>query len=426
MSHISKGDVHAYLDGALGAYPDEAATHIREHLNECSECAELLEDERRLRQEASAILAASTPGQVELDPFEELLARATEADRQERAEGREGSGQTRSARPLLGSRLYSLRWAAMVVVSLGAGWMARDLTGPAGEPARRTASELVVQELDFAPPADEERLASDDAGVPETLPEPQAVVAGGFADADRPSDLLIVATEFVRPAVPPAPQDADAATEVPSNAAPADGRLDDSLVLDQVEVLAPLARQRAESRVSALGAANPSARAQAEALQPEEPEVDALAPSDEPPRSVSGGQQRRAIAPQAIAPQSLLAAPSSSVLRSTTSFLVPGLPVLDIRLAPEADDLPEGSGSSVIVTQELEDGRIIELEFVPGAANDLAVGAALRERDDLAGRARQAGRGTAFREVSGGVAILSGPLTESELEDLLDLALGPR
>ncbi len=43
MSHISKGDVHAYLDGALGAYPDEAATHIRQHLNECPECAELLE-----------------------------------------------------------------------------------------------------------------------------------------------------------------------------------------------------------------------------------------------------------------------------------------------------------------------------------------------------------------------------------------------
>ena len=29
MSHISKGDIHAYLDGALGAYPEEAARHVR-------------------------------------------------------------------------------------------------------------------------------------------------------------------------------------------------------------------------------------------------------------------------------------------------------------------------------------------------------------------------------------------------------------
>ena len=35
MSHINKGDIHAYLDGALGAYPEEAARHIREHLDAC-------------------------------------------------------------------------------------------------------------------------------------------------------------------------------------------------------------------------------------------------------------------------------------------------------------------------------------------------------------------------------------------------------
>ena len=59
MSHISKGDMHAYLDGALGAYPEEAARHVREHLDACRECAQLLEGERRLRQGASTILAVS-------------------------------------------------------------------------------------------------------------------------------------------------------------------------------------------------------------------------------------------------------------------------------------------------------------------------------------------------------------------------------
>ena len=450
MSHISKGDIHAYLDGALGAYPVEAATHIREHLDACLTCAELLEGERRLRSEASAILAASTPGQIELDSFEELLARATVSDRQERAEGVEGSERTRSARPLLGSRLYSLRWAAMVVVSLGAGWMARDLTGPAGEFALDATPELVVQGIELVPLADQERLERDDAGVPaeaetsrgplpaalpetllEALPEPQAVVAGVLADgatpsdADRPSDLRIAATRFVQPPVPPESQDAAAAD-------PGDGRLDDNVVLDQVEVFAAVARQRAESsRAPAVGAADTSVRAQAEELQREEPEVEALALTDEPRRSAPGGTQRRAIAPQSIAPQaialrSVLAASPSSVSRSATSFLVPGLRVLDVRVAPEADGLPGRSGASVVVTQELEDGRIIELQFVPGAGTDPALGAALRERDDLVGRTRQAGWGTARREVPGGVAILSGPLTDSELEDLLDLALGPR
>ena len=76
MSHINKGDVHAYLDGALGAYPTEAARHVRDHLDACTECAQLLADERRLRQEASSILAESAQGAVELDPFEELLVRA--------------------------------------------------------------------------------------------------------------------------------------------------------------------------------------------------------------------------------------------------------------------------------------------------------------------------------------------------------------
>ena len=62
MSHINKGDVHAYLDGALDAYPEEAARHVREHLDACRECAQLLESERRLRQEASAILAVFGTG----------------------------------------------------------------------------------------------------------------------------------------------------------------------------------------------------------------------------------------------------------------------------------------------------------------------------------------------------------------------------
>ena len=80
----------------------------------------------------------------------------------------------------------------------------------------------------------------------------------------------------------------------------------------------------------------------------------------------------------------------------------------------------------MVVTQELGDGRVIELQFVPLAGGDPVLGGSLQERNEFFGRTRQAGWGMVVRDVPGGVAVLSGPLTERELEDLLDRALGPR
>ncbi len=434
MSHINKGDVHAYLDGALGAYPEEAARHVREHLDACLMCAQLLEDERRLRQEASAILAASAQGPVEFDPLEELLARAAESDRQDPAEATEGSERTGRARPTLGDRMYSLRWAATIVVSLGAGWMARGLTGPAGDLARGAASERVVSEIGLPPAvppaADQERLERDNAGElaeAETLPQSQAAVAGGPADVDTPLELqAAVARGLAEVETSPELQDAAAVGGVGPGADRGAGGFDDDLVLDQIEVVP--ARQREELAVAGrVEPADPSVRAQAA-----EPQVEAARLSDE----------LRASALSSSAPAddrrdgaSLFSdaapGPSATASPSTTPFLVPGLPVRDVRLAPEADGVAGGpSGSvlvrSVIVTQELGDGRIIELQFVPLAGSDSVLGGALRERNEFLGRTRQAGWGMAVRDVSGGVAILSGPLTERELEDLLDRALGLR
>jgi hypothetical protein len=81
----------------------------------------------------------------------------------------------------------------------------------------------------------------------------------------------------------------------------------------------------------------------------------------------------------------------------------------------------------VVVTQELEDGRTIELQFIPAPGSDEVLKEELRERNDPLGRrSQQAGWATVVRDVPGGVAVLSGPLTPPELEDLLDRALGPR
>ncbi len=410
MSHISKGDIHAYLDGALGAYPEEAARHVREHLGACRACAEVLEEERRLREEASAILAASALGPVALDSLEELRARATALDGQERAEGAKGperADRMVRTRPSLAGRMYSIRWAATVVISLGAGWMAREVTGPTGDATGEVVGEPVVREMGVRSPDAQEREAS--------LELMERDNAGRIAEAET---------------LPASPS-----SEVVEGAPPvsdrAAGGFDDDAVLDQVE--ASPVRQREESAVArGVGPAAASVAAQVEAPpveeppvqepQVEEPPVQARIFRDELRSSTSavdrrdravllGNEARRVLAGETV---------------SNTPFLVPGLPVRDVRLAPRDGGQGGGAGGAVVVTQELPDGRVVELRFVPLASGDVVVGGAFQARNDPLSRTQREGWGTVVRDVPGGVAVLSGPLTEPELDELLDRMLGPR
>ena len=403
MSHINKGDIHAYLDGALGAYPEEAARHVREHLDTCPECAQLLEVERLLRQGASAIIAASAQGPVELDPLEELLVKAVAFDGQEQAEEAEESERPSRARPAARNRMYMLRWAATVVVSLGAGWMARDVAGPASEVVRAGSAEPVATEIGLRPATDQERSERDDVGVlaeTETLRESRAASSGDLAEAEAPPESPI----------------AMAVGGVELGAEQRAAGFDDDAVLDQAEAVS--ARQRAESAATrGLGAADAIVGAQAA-----EPQVRALSPSDELRRSVPAVDRRDGVSPLGNAER----APSAVASLSATSLLVPGLPVRDVRLAPGADGLAGGPGGSVAVTQELGDGRVIELQFIPLAGSDALVDEAFQERKLVLGRTQPADWAMAVRDVPGGVAVLSGPLTEPELAELLDRALGVR
>ncbi|NNF12415.1 MAG: hypothetical protein HKN72_04300 [Gemmatimonadetes bacterium] len=109
MSHVDKGALHAYLDGALDEYPAAEAERIRAHLDACAECAARLEVERRTRSDAHAMLALASPV-VEVPSLEELRAYV-----QRTAQQRRGI-----------SRFQRMGWAASVVLALGAGWMLRD------------------------------------------------------------------------------------------------------------------------------------------------------------------------------------------------------------------------------------------------------------------------------------------------------------
>ena len=404
MSHINKGDIHAYLDGALGAYPEEAARYVREHLDACPECAQLLEVEGRLRQEASAIITASAQGPVELDPLDELLARASALDGQERAQELVESGRTGGTRRSLGSRVDMLRWAATVVVSLGAGWVARDVAGPADDVARRVVGEPVLSESGQRRAVDQERAELDNIGEPaeaEALRESVGAATGGLAEVE-------------------AQLESPDASVVGGGGLGADrgaGGFDDDAVLDQVEAVS--ARQREESAVARdVAVADGNARAQTA-----DPQAQALAPSDELRRSAPAVDRRDGASLRGNAVPAPASAPASSNSLSTTSFLVPGLPVRDVRLAPGGDGAAGAPGGSVVVTQELSDGRLIELQFVPMAASDAVVGGAFQERSDFRGRIQPSGWTMVVRDVPGGMAVLSGPLTEPELAELLDRAL---
>lgn len=134
MSHVTDGELHLVLDGALELVPDERAREVREHLDACGDCARRLEEERRVRERSREILGSDGHAGGSPPPFEELRNRALGGG----PAGRTGAGASSGA----GSPerrwtpgLRRLAWAASVVLALGVGWYAGSAvpgSGPAG------------------------------------------------------------------------------------------------------------------------------------------------------------------------------------------------------------------------------------------------------------------------------------------------------
>ncbi|MCH7990937.1 MAG: zf-HC2 domain-containing protein [Gemmatimonadetes bacterium] len=110
MSHVDKGALHAYLDGALDEYPAADAERIREHLDRCAECADRLASERKVRSDAAAMLSLAAPD-IEMPSLEDLRAYVK---------------ATRPKRTPAAVRLSRMGWAASMVLAVGAGWWVRD------------------------------------------------------------------------------------------------------------------------------------------------------------------------------------------------------------------------------------------------------------------------------------------------------------
>ena len=376
MPHVSKGDIHAYLDGALGAFPEDEAERVRQHLDECDVCARLLDEERQLRLVASEILAATAEAPLDLAPFEELVARAGESE-----PGRPAAG---------GSSFRTLRMAATIVVSLGAGWLARDLTSPARDLA--TTPSLA-------------------AGAVQGGLESRANEAVNAFDADSGDRQAELDDFSASAAAPVQSQDLDAET-------------------------APTAARGAISAISEVSA--PSVDAPT-ADAPDVARMESAEEAEVGRRDVGGAasqlvQQRVSEAlPQAAA---AIVTDEVSVAGRTGSFVIPGLPIRDVYVSSVFGD----TGPAVTIVHGLPDGRTIELRFVPGEGGDDSRKVALREAQGPERSERDAlkdaeglmdlplpeGWSQVVRAVPGGLGILRGSLGEAQLSDLLDRAVAGR
>ena len=158
MSHVDEGQLHAYLDGALGS--DELRSRVEDHLRLCADCRSRLDAARRDRDEAGQILALLDPGEVRVPPMEELRGEGQGADQgadQGAARGltwgerASGAGSRRSG-PAIPLRLA---WAASVLLALGGGWMLRSAAMPGEEGATsRVATAVSMTETRGAAAAD--------------------------------------------------------------------------------------------------------------------------------------------------------------------------------------------------------------------------------------------------------------------------------
>ena len=121
MRHVHDGELHAFLDGALGLLPEGRGEEVREHLSNCPACRERLQDEEAVRSKAQILLGDPDLSGVSLSTFEELRERAEalgstppvphEVDKETKA---------RYRGPLRG---LPLAWAATLVLAMGVGWM---------------------------------------------------------------------------------------------------------------------------------------------------------------------------------------------------------------------------------------------------------------------------------------------------------------
>ncbi len=236
MQHVDDALLVAYADDAL----DQAArADVEAHLVTCAACRARVEEERALTQRVAAVLDTTVPaGEPAMPAFADILRRSDASDATP-------SGGARSPR----SRSWTmppLAWAAMLVVGIGAAYIART----------------IIVSPEFNAPMEARTEQAADASAVRAAPE--AAPAAGATPEDAP--VLRAAPDAGASATRAAPGAADAATQDDAGA---------GLRFESVPVMppspAPQAARAAQEPAAAKAAEEP-------ALRPEE------APRVEPSR----------------------------------------------------------------------------------------------------------------------------------------------
>lgn len=333
MSHVDEGALHAYLDGALDEYPAAEADRIRSHLDACAECAGRLEEERRVRGDAHAILALASP-EVEPPGFEELKAYVE---------------RTRPVRSPASARLWRLGWAASVVLALGTGWLVRGQTAQRGL-------------MTSPPPATEEFAESDrTAGAAKASSAGGAVAEDLDAVAEVPAEVA-GRTDFADRQVARS-EPGLAENEVASVVVPAAAPAPVPTLMAEAEVSPPSPAEGVSDRAAGLDAAAPTEMVALSVTPVAQAGVGASAPADVTP-SREESSRARAESPVAVtsamersaAPARRLAADDEVIDPSVPSLVVPGLEVVSVT------NLGLGTtASGVHVVQRLATGALVDI-----------------------------------------------------------------
>lgn len=208
MPHVDDGTLHALLDGALRAEEPERADEVETHLETCADCRARLQQAEELRGIASGIMASlDADADLPVSPdFGDVIARADSSLPGSRIPG---SHEGRVQRQYRWTR--GLAWAATVVVALGTGYLARDLTGP--EP-QRPGQELMTRQ-GAVPSAATDAAESEAIGRRDAAAEPEDAPLGEAAGdgARQQPDLNPERRALAAPAETEAANDADVRQE---------------------------------------------------------------------------------------------------------------------------------------------------------------------------------------------------------------------
>lgn len=138
MPHMDDGHLQAWLDGTRSGVPEAERSEMGAHLASCDACASRLEELRATDSASRELLAALGAADPAVPDFSEVVARSQALD--------DGSESTTDAAPEATAyappeaepasdtpqartpRRFPVQWAASIVLALGVGWVANEVT----------------------------------------------------------------------------------------------------------------------------------------------------------------------------------------------------------------------------------------------------------------------------------------------------------